>query len=452
MVREKNLFEFNRSIKLSPAIGDWTAIQYEETDLNELSVSSVQNVNFDSLPKEQLKYVHYLHYRLAEKMTKKLSQDMDIKVELHSIEVMQMSYEDFLQMNHDKVVQTNFRFKNNSKVNVLFDWPLAEMVIDRLAGGRGESQDSDEFSDIEASILETQMEEIKPLFVDSWKVIHNDSIDVEFSFGQYVQDKKVTLREAYIIFAFNFFFGKNDLKKIIIAYPNMILRTLLSQRKKLADELKQRIELETATAENIMIPVRATLGKAILPMSALKTLSTGDIIPLNANLNSPISIHFGDATVIAGQPGSHNGKTCIQIIQDSRSTALKNLEDMKLTSINQPLFENSMDEAEKLVETIELQDTEDDSLYEQEKAEEYPLEDIGTDKDDQYITTSKEVDAEDQEWGVENEEDYAEDDDIEHDTTEDRSEDDDEDYGEEDQEESDTEEDQDEFSWDDLDK
>ena len=112
MIREKSLFEFNRSIKLSPAIGDWTSIQYEEGDLNELSVSSIQNVNFDSLPKEQLKYVHYLHYRLAEKMTKKLSQDMDIKVELHSIEVMQMSYEDFLRMSQEKLVQTNFKFKN----------------------------------------------------------------------------------------------------------------------------------------------------------------------------------------------------------------------------------------------------------------------------------------------------------------------------------------------------
>jgi flagellar motor switch protein FliM len=259
MIRQKRLFEFTRSIRLSPAIGDWTTIQYEEEGLDELNVSSIQNVNFDSLPKEQLKYVHYLHYRLAEKMTKKLSVDMDIKVELHSIEVVQMAYEDFLEMNNRKLVQTNFKFKNNSKVNVLFDWHLAEMVIDRLTGGLGESHDAEGFSELEATILETQMQEVKPLFIESWKVLADDEIEVEFSAGHYIQDRKVTLREAYIVFVFNFFFGDNDLKKITMAYPNMILRNLLTQRKKRHDVLKERVALKSNTAENIMVPVKATL-------------------------------------------------------------------------------------------------------------------------------------------------------------------------------------------------
>ena len=444
MIREKSLFEFNRSIKLSPAIGDWTSIQYEEGDLNELSVSSIQNVNFDSLPKEQLKYVHYLHYRLAEKMTKKLSQDMDIKVELHSIEVMQMSYEDFLRMSQEKLVQTNFKFKNNSKVNVLFDWPLAEMVIDRLAGGRGDADESEGFSDIEAAILETQMEEIKPLFVQSWKVLHEDDLEVEFSSGEYVQDKKVTLREAYIIFAFNFFFGKNDLKKIIIAYPNMILRTLLSQRKKMNDEMKQRIALDEATSESIIVPVRATLGKATLPMSALKALHVGDIIPLNSTLNSPIMIHFGDTAKLAGQPGTYNGKACIQIIQDNRTIQIKNPDDMKHKSINQPLFDNQLGEAEKLVETIELKESSANEIEDAE-TENFDLDEVSTEKEDKYITASDEVESEDS-W---------EDDDNDDDTTdieESEDEDDDEIEVEEAEEDTDIEEDQDEFSWDDLDK
>jgi flagellar motor switch protein FliM len=493
MIRQKGLFEFSRSIRLSPAIGDWTTIQYEDEGLNELNVSSIQNVNFDSLPKEQLKYVHYLHYRLAEKMTKKLSQDMDIKVELHSIEVLQMSYEDFLQMNDEKLVQTNFKFKNNSKVNVLFDWQLAEMVIDRLTGGMGESHDAQEFSGLEAAILETQMQEVKPLFVESWKVLSEDEIDVEFSSGHYVQDKKVTLREAYIVFVFNFFFGENDLKKITMAYPNMILRNLLTERKKRHDELKERIALKTNTTENIMVPVKATLGKATLPMSALKALHTGDIIPLNATLNSPVTIQFGDSTALSGQPGIFNGKACIQIIQDTESAQQIMQDDVPMKSVNPSLFGGSIDEAEKLVETIDLNENESETDYGdteaiEENTHNFDISEVGTDQDDEYITASNEIEQQQVEAAQEDdteEDDYFEDDDQNNDQEDDQDEDeeeystesndfdeddfqnedsenynfddDDEDDQEEeanneDSEEVNIEENQDDFSWDDLDK
>jgi len=473
MIRQKGLFEFTRSIRLSPAIGDWTTIQYEDEGLNELNVSSIQNVNFDSLPREQLKYVHYLHYRLAEKMTKKLSQDMDIKVELHSIEVLQMSYEDFLQMNDEKLVQTNFKFKNNSKVNVLFDWQLAEMVIDRLTGGMGESHDAQEFSGLEAAILETQMQEVKPLFVESWKVLSEDEIDVEFSSGHYVQDKKVTLREAYIVFIFNFFFGENDLKKITMAYPNMILRNLLTERKKRHDELKERIALKTNTTENIMVPVKATLGKATLPMSALKALHTGDIIPLNATLNSPITIHFGDSTALSGQPGIFNGKACIQIIQDTGLAQQIMQDDVPMKSVNPSLFGGSIDEAEKLVETIDLNENESESDFGdteaiEENTHNFDISEVGTDQDDDYITASNEIeqqqveaaqedeqDEDEEEYSTEyndfDEEDF-ENEDSENYNFEDDEEDQEEETNNEDSEELSIEENQDDFSWDDLDK
>ena len=78
-MEKQNKFAYFRTIKLAPAVGDWTTIQYRDTDLDKNQVTAVQNINFDSLPKSELRYLHYLHYRLAEKMTKKLSKDLDVK-------------------------------------------------------------------------------------------------------------------------------------------------------------------------------------------------------------------------------------------------------------------------------------------------------------------------------------------------------------------------------------
>jgi len=355
MNKQKNLFEYNRTIKLPPAIGDWTTIQYQAPDLDELSISPINNINFDSLPKEQLKYIHYLHYRFAEKMTQKLSQDMDIKVELHSIEVAQMSYEDFLSAQQEKVVQTDLKLANNNRISVLFDWSLAETIINRLVGGRGESQDSEEFSVIEASILETQMQEIKPLFAEAWKVIGPEDISIDFSAGYYVQDKKITLREAYIVFEFNFYFGKNDLKKMVIAYPNTILRGLMLARKNATNKITPRIELDSSIVQTIQVPIKAVLGKAVLPMSGIKYLQIGDIIPLNTTLDAPIHLHMADATTLPVQVGVHNGRRCVQII-NSTLAPTKTYLDHPIKVAPQPLFTSAITEAENLLETIDADD------------------------------------------------------------------------------------------------
>ena len=103
MSKHKSSFEFTRVIKLPPAIGDWTTIQYRDSDFDEINITSVSGINFDSLPRERLKYVHYLHYRFAEDLVEKLSNDLSFKVELHSIAASQMVYEDYLKNQYQLV-------------------------------------------------------------------------------------------------------------------------------------------------------------------------------------------------------------------------------------------------------------------------------------------------------------------------------------------------------------
>ena len=102
MNRQK--FAFSRKINLGPAIGDWTTIQYREAEDDEFNVSNVRDIKFDSLAKNKLKDAHYIHYRLAERVINYLSDQLNAKLELHSVYATQVAYSDFLDSMNEKSV------------------------------------------------------------------------------------------------------------------------------------------------------------------------------------------------------------------------------------------------------------------------------------------------------------------------------------------------------------
>lgn len=312
---QKGVFEFSRQIKLAPAIGDWTTIQYRDTDLEEINISHIQNINFDSLAKKDLKQVHYIHYNFAEKLAKKLSLDMNIKVELHSIVATQMAYDDFLKHHTDNVVQSDFLIDNVGRANLIFEWDLADAIVNRLAGGEGKRSATTQFTALEGSLLKAQVNQLIPFFINSWGVIFEpDDLSVEFSCGKYQKDPKISLREAYIMFAFNLYFGDDNLHKVVLAYPNHVLRECVKRRTEFERPIKKTVALEQSTLKKVKIPVKAELGKSTLTMSEIRHLQKGDILPLDTTFKQPLTLHLGTQTQLHVQPGVVNNKVCVQVL------------------------------------------------------------------------------------------------------------------------------------------
>ena len=92
---KKNQFEYTRVLKLPPALGDWTTIQYQEPD-EDIHITPVVNINFDSFPKDDLRDAHLVHYNFADRLAHSLSKSLNLKVELHTVSASQMPYGDFL--------------------------------------------------------------------------------------------------------------------------------------------------------------------------------------------------------------------------------------------------------------------------------------------------------------------------------------------------------------------
>ncbi len=314
---ERNNFIFSRKIKLPPAIGDWTTIQYRNTDLEEISISQVHNINFDSLTREQLQYVHYLHYRLAERVARKLSHDMDVKVELHTVVATQVAYEDFIGAQKDEVVQSDIVIDGIGRMSLMFEWALADTMVNRLTGGKAEPSavTPESFSEIELEVLRTQVEQVLPFLLKAWKLSpEGHKVKLGFGSGHYTPDSRIAMREAYIIFTLYFYFGRGDLRKMTWTYPNSVLRRLLYWRGIQPDPVKQRIMLYRKTMSAIRVPVKVNLGKATLTMKELKSLQPGDILTLDSRLDAALELTIGKKAKLWVQPGVMQNKLAVQVL------------------------------------------------------------------------------------------------------------------------------------------
>lgn len=315
MSTAKNNFSYSKTIRLAPAVGDWTTIQFRE-DLDDSHISSIHNIGFNSLAKDKLRYAHLLHYRLAEQLVNKLSIDLDIKVELHSVTASQLSYQEFLSAFQTPSVQYQLTIPSVGKSSIVLDNMLTDYMLNRLTGGSAsETEVHHSFSDIDLSIVQTQIEQLLPLFSQSWKSLFlPDQIQIESASGPIHFDPKMSLREAITTFTFQATFGNQNLQRLSWVYPSETLRKLLHARSVLPDPLRRRVFLQSKTIRNIKTEVKAVLGRASLTMKELRGLQVGDIIPLDTMLNSPLELILGKTTKFQIQAGVLQNRLCGQLI------------------------------------------------------------------------------------------------------------------------------------------
>ena len=232
---------FQRLLKLPAALGDWTKLNLEDTWLEEMQVAEINYPCFDGLAKDQLKKAHLLHYRLAEKIARKLSDDINMKVELYSVGIQQTSYEEFVKTMQGKAaVKIDFAV-NNNKTTTFVGQALASVLLDRLLGGKGKVSENHSFSEIDLEILSAEFQGMLPLYYELWGSQLSEKEDkLKLIFETYKEDKKIGKRDSYIFFSMDFLLDNDQPQKIILGYHNQILKVLL-QKEEVSEHLKGQI-------------------------------------------------------------------------------------------------------------------------------------------------------------------------------------------------------------------
>lgn len=414
-------------IRLTPAIDDWATLQFQDPKLSEINISKIKNINFNHIGQKELKYLLYMHYRLAEYFTQKFEQDMDINVSLYSVEAVQLAYEDFIAAHQEKIIQADLPIGNLGKAELLLDWNLADMLITRMAGGHSQNSVVDQFSELELSMLKIQIEEMIPPFTNIWKKIFSlENVSMSITSGDYRVDKRIALRDSYVGFNFLIYFGESELLKLTIAYPGQVLKQLLKMKDKLPDPIQKRIVLNNQILEKIKIPMKMILGRTILPMKDLKTIQKGDIIVLDNKITDPVEIQLLGKIKFFAQPGTMKNHLAVHLIFSEAF----NLSKQKTTEIRSPIksvktepMEAPKLTEEKIEEKPEDQPTEELEDFEENFDEVEETEETAENQEEEIIELKEdEEDIEPEEEPKEDQEEIEDDDDDEEDEDEDEDE------------------------------
>ena len=193
-------------------------------------------------------------------------------------------------------------------------------IVDRMLGGTGTPLDkSRDFTEIELVILERIIEVCTNLLVDPWESVvavepRLERIETNSQFAQFISPSEMTA-----IVTMNIKIGDTEgLMNICIPFScvepvidKLNTKYWFSTMKK--DDSTDYEEQIESLIKRVDAPIRAVLGKSQVSVNDFLGLQCGDIIRLDTNVNSEMSVYVGNIRKFTALPGSSQDKYAVRI-------------------------------------------------------------------------------------------------------------------------------------------
>lgn len=193
-------------------------------------------------------------------------------------------------------------------------------IIDRMLGGQGTTLEKPrEFSEIEMAILEKILVVCMQLLREPWKNVVEispvlDRIETNPQFAQIIAPS-----DMIAIVTLNIRIGDVDgLMNICLPYftlepimDNLNTKFWYSTMQENSDEDYQE-HLE-ALVKRVSVPLRAILGTSSVSVNDFMNLQMGDIIRLDSEVGSDLTVYVGNIKKFAAVPGSSKDKFAVQV-------------------------------------------------------------------------------------------------------------------------------------------
>lgn len=207
----------------------------------------------------------------------------------------------------------------NGSVIFEMDPSIAYALIDRILGGRGASMERiRSFTEIELAIIERIIIQMLNLMTEPWESIiaikpRLEKIETNAQFAQIIHPN-----EMVALITLNVVVG--EVKGMInICIPHMTVEPIMP---KLSTKLWfTNVENETVEhnksdiefkIEHTYVPVRAVLGRTSISISEFLDLQSGDVLPLDTNVNGDLEILVGDLPKFNAKPGVKKNKVAVK--------------------------------------------------------------------------------------------------------------------------------------------
>ncbi len=193
-------------------------------------------------------------------------------------------------------------------------------IIDRMLGGQGTTLErAKDFSEIEMAILEKILVVCMQLLREPWKNVVEidpvlDRIETNPQFAQIIAPS-----DMIAIVTLNIKIGEVEgMMNVCLPYftlesimDNLNTKFWYSTMQDASDEDYQE-HLE-ALVKRVSIPLRAVLGTSSVSVNDFMNLQLGDIIRLDSEVNSDLTVYVGNIKKFTAVPGSSKDKYAVQV-------------------------------------------------------------------------------------------------------------------------------------------
>ena len=197
---------------------------------------------------------------------------------------------------------------------------LGFAMIDRMLGGQGATLEKNrDFSEIEMTIIEKLMVICMQLMREPWKNVIDvtpmmERIETNAQFAQVIAPSDmiaiVTLNvrigdvEGFMNICLPYFTLEDVMDKLNTKY------WFSTMQKEDTEDYEEHIE---ALIKRIDVPVKAVLGKSQVSVNDFLNLQLGDIIRLDARVDSEMDVYVGNIKKFSALPGSNKDQYAVRV-------------------------------------------------------------------------------------------------------------------------------------------
>lgn len=285
----------------------------------------------DKLSKDQVRTLHLIHQNLARLIASALSAKARVVVQASLTAIEQRLYREYIdQVTEPSALSVVAMDPLPGKAIIEMSMDIGYLIIDRLLGGPGKPMPRGRTTtEIEVTLLKSIVTSLLFALSETWDgiIAFQPRLEDTTINPQFVQIALPTDVVAVVSFEVRLM-GVTGTVNLCI--PHTVLEPIIPQ---LSTEMLLSRKIENTTDQvsaisshlsNVEIPVSVRLGDARITVNELLELDVGDVLTLEASVNSQLTVTVEGKPKFHARPGSVSSHYAVQITEvlEEESTPL----------------------------------------------------------------------------------------------------------------------------------
>jgi flagellar motor switch/type III secretory pathway protein FliN len=205
-----------------------------------------------------------------------------------------------------------------SNFQVCLEYQLAQALINRATGGKGNYINSDKkLTDIETVILENLSSSLVKDYQGSWKNVFKLNNEPNKIVSPLIKtDEKIKKSDEVVVFTIMISIGEQLPTAINIVFANVDFEKLVGLYQREQEKLPKQltVKLLPESVSNVITPVQVELGTTAVGIADLLKLNVGDVFQLNQKVNDNVILKIGPKAVFYGKLGRVGYNYAVKIV------------------------------------------------------------------------------------------------------------------------------------------